>query len=61
MKAVLALVSLIVTIVSWYFSKDPNYEWLFYVAILGGISTIIFGGIYMAGKVNQDGNIHIAD
>jgi hypothetical protein len=32
-----------------------------YVAILGGVGTIVFGGIYFAGRVNKDGNLHIAD
>ena len=61
MKAVLALVSLAVTILSLYVSRSPGYEWLQYVAGLGIIGTIVFGGIYMAGRVNKDGNIRIAD
>jgi hypothetical protein len=61
MKAVLALVSLVVTILSLYVSRTPEYGWMIYFAGLGILGTIIFGGIYMAGRVNKDGNIKIAD
>jgi cytochrome c biogenesis protein CcdA len=61
MKAVLALVSFVITVVSIYIFRNYDYEWVMYVAILGGIGTIVFGGIYFAGRVNKKGDLHIAE
>jgi cytochrome c biogenesis protein CcdA len=61
MKAVLTLASFLITGVSIYLFLNHDYEWMKYVAILGGVGTIVFGGIYFAGRVNKDGNLHIAD
>jgi hypothetical protein len=61
MKAVLALVSLVVTVVSFFIFQSYDYGWFLYVGILGLISTIVFGGIYMSGRVNKDGDLHITN
>jgi hypothetical protein len=61
MKAVLALVSILVAVVSLYFFQTTDHGWLIYVVAIGALGTVVFGGIYMAGKINQDGNLHIGD
>jgi len=61
MKAVLALVSLVVAVVSLYLFQTTENDWLIYLGGIAVLGAVVFGGIYMAGKINQDGNLHIGD
>lgn len=61
MKAVLALVSLVVAVVSLYLFQTTENDWLIYIGGIAVLGAVVFGGIYMAGKINQDGNLHIGD
>jgi len=62
MKAVFALLSLVVACVSFYIVQaKEGFDYLLYLGIAGVIGVLIFGGMFMAGRVNKDGNIHIGD
>ena len=62
MKGLLALVSLVLTIVSFlmYQRSADNKLWLagFIVFIIG---TLVFGGLFLSGRVNKGEDIHITE
>jgi len=62
MKALLALICLIVTGVSFYMytSSADNKLW-FALAIVFLILTLIFGGLFLSGRVNKNEDIHITE
>ena len=62
MNALLALVSLILTIVSFlmYQRSADNKLWLVgFVLFL--IATLVFGGLFLSGRVNKGEDIHITE
>lgn len=61
MKALLALVCLIITGVSFYFYRDNGQTVYFAVTIVFLILTLIFGGLFLAGRVNKNEDIHITE
>ena len=62
MKALLALVCAIITGVSFYMytSSHDNKLW-FAVAIVFLILFLVFGGMFLAGRVNKGEDIHITE
>lgn len=62
MKALLALVCLIITGVSFYMYTNSNDNKLYFVAaIVFLILTLIFGGLFLSGRVNKNEDIHITE
>ena len=63
MYALLALVSLIVAGVSFRFYTTTVPENKMYIigAILFGILTIVFGGLFLSNRVNKTDDIHITE
>ena len=62
MNALLALVSLILTVVSFlmYQRSGDNKLWLVgFVLFL--IATLVFGGLFLSGRVNKGEDIHITE
>ncbi len=62
MNLLLALVSLILTALSfWMYRSSPdNTIWLIGV-ILFLIGTLVFGALYLSGRVNKTEDIHITE
>ncbi len=62
MNALLALVSLILTVVSFlmYQRSADNKLWLVGF-ILFLIATLVFGGLFLSGRVNKGEDIHITE
>jgi sugar phosphate permease len=59
--AALALISLIVAGFSFYsFQKGGETTWL-YVAILFVLGTLVFGAMFLTGRVNKQEDIHITE
>lgn len=62
MNVLLALVSLILTVVTFlmYQRSADNKLWLVgFVLFL--ISTLVFGGLFLSGRVNKGEDIHITE
>jgi hypothetical protein len=62
MNVLLALVSLILTVVTFlmYQRSADNKLWLVgFVVFL--ISTLVFGGLFLSGRVNKGEDIHITE
>lgn len=62
MNSLLALVSLILTAFSfWMYRKGPeNTLWLVGVVVFL-ILTLVFGGLFLSGRVNKGEDIHITE
>ena len=62
MNALLALVSLILTVISFlmYQRSADNKLWLVGF-ILFLILTLVFGGLFLSGRVNKGEDIHITE
>jgi sugar phosphate permease len=62
MNGLLALVSLVLTVVSFlmYQRSADNKLWLvgFIVFLIG---TLVFGGLFLSGRVNKGDDIHITE
>jgi uncharacterized membrane protein len=61
MKALLALVCLVVTGVTFYMYTSSANTLYFVVAVVFLILTLIFGGMFLAGRVNKTDDIHITE
>jgi sugar phosphate permease len=62
MKGLLALVSLVLTVASFlmYQRSADNKLWLAgFIIFL--ISTLVFGGLFLSGRVNKGEDIHITE
>lgn len=62
MKGLLAFVSLILTVVSFlmYQRSADNKLWLAgFIVFL--IATLVFGGLFLSGRVNKGEDIHITE
>lgn len=61
--AVLALVTAIVTAGSFYkyVSTVPENKLFIIIAIVCGILTVVFGGLFLAGRINKNEDIHITE
>lgn len=60
--AVLALVTAVITASSvwWYISKAENTLYIV-VAIIFAILTIVFGSLFLSGRINKTEDIHITE
>jgi hypothetical protein len=58
----LAFISAVVTVgsVYWYISKAENTLYIV-VAILFAILTVVFGGLFLSGRINKTEDIHITE
>lgn len=62
MKALLALICAIITGVSFYmYTNSADNKLWFAVAIVFLILTLIFGGLFLSGRVNKGEDIHITE
>lgn len=62
MKALLAVICLIVTGVSFYmYTNSADNKLWFAVAIVFLILTLVFGGLFLSGRVNKGEDIHITE
>lgn len=57
----LGLVSLLITIGSFYYYVQSAQTLYVVVAILFLVATIVCGGLYMSGRVNKKEDIHITE
>ena len=58
-----AVISLIIAVVSFVWMRgqsDPN-NLLLVVGIVFGILTIVFGGLFLAGRINKTEDIHVTE
>lgn len=61
MNGLLAFVSLIIAVVSFYFYRQ-NAQTLWLVAfVLFVLGTVVFGGMFLSGRVNKSEDIHITE
>lgn len=63
MYALGALISLIIAAVCFFWMRgqsDPNYL-LLVAGIVFGILTIVFGGLFLAGRINKSEDIHVTE
>jgi sugar phosphate permease len=62
MNLLLAFVSLVLTALSFwmYTSSQDNKLWLVGVIVFL-IGTLVFGGLYLSGRVNKGEDIHITE
>ncbi len=60
--ALLALVSAVITLASvyWYISKAENTMYII-VAIIFAILTVVFGSLFLSGRINKTEDIHITE
>lgn len=57
----LALVSLLITIGSFYYYVQTAQTLYIVVAIVFLIATVALGGLFMSGRVNKNEDIHITE
>ena len=61
MNGLLAVVSLVLTALSfWMYRGNGNSLWLILV-ILFLVGTLFFGGMFLSGRVNKGEDIHITE
>jgi sugar phosphate permease len=61
MNALFAIVSLVIAAVSFYFYRQ-NAQTLWLVAfVLFVLGTVVFGGMFLSGRVNKTEDIHITE
>lgn len=61
MKALLALISLVITGVSFYFYRENGQTVYIALTIVFLLLTLVFGGMFLAGRVNKTDDIHITE
>jgi hypothetical protein len=62
MYALLALVSLLIAGGSFYwYTQSGDQKIYFIITIVFGILTIVFGGLFLSGRVNKTEDIHITE
>jgi hypothetical protein len=61
MKALLALVCAIITGVSFYFYRDNGQTLYIALTIVFLLLFLVFGGMFLAGRVNKTEDIHITE
>ena len=60
--AVLALVTALIAAFFFYsYVKSEEYTLYIVIAILAVILTIVFGGLFLSGRVNRTDDIHITE
>ena len=62
MNVLLALVSLILTVVTfWMYQRSADNKLWLVGFVLFLISTLVFGGLFLSGRVNKGEDIHITE
>lgn len=62
LNGLLALVSLVLTAVSFYeYTASKDVKLYFYAAIVFLVLTLIFGGLFLSGRMNKTEDIHITE
>jgi hypothetical protein len=62
MYALFALVSLLIAAGSfYYYTQSGDQKLYFFVAVIFGILTLIFGGLFLSTRVNKTDDIHITE
>ena len=63
LNGLLAIVSLVITAVCYYMYTRSNPPQTIYiiVAIIFGILMVVFGGMFLSGRVNKSEDIHITE
>ena len=56
-----ALISLIIAAVCFYWIRVESNPLLLVVGIVFGILTIVFGGLFLSGRVNKTEDIHVTE
>ena len=62
LNGLLALVSLLLTAGSFYFYRNSGGNSMYFVAVIVFlILTLVFGGLFLSGKMNKTEEIHITE
>lgn len=61
MYALLALVTLIITAVSFYFYIQSKSVLYIVIALIALVATVGLGGLFLSGRVNKTEDIHITE
>lgn len=62
LNGLLAVVALVLTAGSFYFYTTSGDNKVYFVlAILFLIATLVFGGLFLSGRVNKNEDIHITE
>ena len=63
LNGLLALVSLVITAVCFYGTRqrDPPQTIFIVLAIIFAILMVVFGGMFLSGRVNKTEDIHITE
>lgn len=62
LNGLLAFISLIITIVSFvFYQKSGDNKMWFISAIVFLILTLVFGGLFLSGRLNKTEDIHITE
>lgn len=60
--AVLALICVVIAAGSFYFYTNSNdQKWYLALCIVFVLLTIVFGGLFLSGRVNKNEDIHITE
>jgi sugar phosphate permease len=61
MNGLLALVCLAIAAVSFYFYRESNNTMLLVAFLVFVLGLIVFGGMFLSGRVNKSEDIHITE
>lgn len=62
LNGLLALVSLVLTAGSFYFYRNSGGTTMYFVAVIVFlILTLVFGGLFLSGRMNKTEEIHITE
>jgi hypothetical protein len=62
LNGLFAVVSLVLTAVLFYvYTTSGDRQLFFWLAILCLIATLVFGGLFLSGRVNRREDIHITE
>lgn len=56
-----AVISFIIAAVCFYWIRVESSPVLLVVGIIFGILTIVFGGLFLAGRINKTEDIHVTE
>ncbi len=56
-----AVISFIIAVVCFYMIRGESNPLLLVVGIVFGILTIVFGGLFLAGRINKTEDIHVTE
>jgi len=61
LNGLLAIASLAIAAVCFYFYRQNASTWLIAVAIICAVLMVVFGGMFLSGRVNKTEDIHITE